>query len=393
MMKKIFLVMLTGLITCQTLAVMSGDTGRIHGRAPTVTGTLTILLPDGSTELTEGAQVSWTASPSDFTLGPLTPGLTYSDEDGDLPATLDAVTLANPPGVSWTWMQGATVLTPAQVSQPFQNNFADGTVLTVSASVPVIVASASGLPDFGEQTLTTPDYNVIVKMPPPPPVIYVNGTTFGFTDGFPTTGFENAQFQFYMNGVDDTENARYTYVSNQPGWASVTPDGVVSFDRKPATPEKAVTITITDTAGVVEPSIYTFSVATWFDGHLPVGMYTQPESIRACESVGQYLPRLAELTNAVYIDNGNGTGNGGHFVRVVGGGLTPEWGDVTRFAIPSTDLGYLDTWVIDTTPDSSPYGLGYRYNSVRLNTGANYTQLAQQDVYFVKRVTWCASQT
>ena len=138
-----------GLAVETVQAIPSAPTGgRIHGRAPTASGDLTIRLPGGTTALTNNVPVIWTAKPNEFTLAPLTPGLTYTDADGDEPSGT-AITQANPPGVTWTWKTGNTALTAAQLDQPFQSNFADGTVLTVSASAPVNVTAASGLPSTG----------------------------------------------------------------------------------------------------------------------------------------------------------------------------------------------------------------------------------------------------
>lgn len=305
-------------------AIPSAPTGgRIHGRAPTATGNLTIRLPGGSSPLTNNAQVIWTAKPNEFTLAPLTPGLTYTDADGDLPAA-SSITLANPPGVTWTWKKGATPLTAAQLSQPLQSNFTDGTVLTVSASAPVNVTSASGLPNTGSQTFTTPTYNVVVRQPPPPPRIWVNGTTFAIDAGFPKTAFTGAYFQFYMNGTNASANGNYTYSTNQPGWTTVSAAGVVSFTRMPTTAEKSVTITITDTAGVDAPRTYAFTPNLWFVNR---GVTTGATSAAAADAYcaglgnGYDTPSYMVMTNAIYA--GVGT-------RAADGRLWDEWGSMRR---------------------------------------------------------------
>ena len=319
-----------GLAVEPVQAITSSPTGgRIHGRAPTVTGTPTILLPDGTTALTDGAQVSWSASPGDFTLGPLTPGLTYSDEDGDLPATPDAITLANPPGVTWTWMQGTTPLTSAQMNQPFQNNFADGTVLTVSASVPVTVASASGLPDAGEQIIPTPFYTVVVKAPLPTPVIRVNGATFALTDGFPTTAFENAQFQFYMNGVNAADNDKYHFSSNIPGIVQTSADGAVWFAQRPTPAQKHITITIADKTGL-EPSLtYQITLNSWFV-YLGRGANAQDHIAGTpCGNEGAEVPTADDLLAQPHFAR---YGNNAAAGREVGNGLWGEWGSLVDSA-------------------------------------------------------------
>lgn len=327
-------------LTVETVqAIPSAPTGgRIHGRAPTASGNLTIRLPGGTTELTNNAQVIWTAKPNEFTLAPLTPGLTYSDADGDLPAA-SSITLANPPGVTWTWKKGATPLTPAQLSQPLQSNFTDGTVLTVSASAPVNVTSVSGLPNTGSQTFTTPTYNVVVRQPPPPPRIYVNGTTFAIDAGFPKTGFVGANFQFYMNGTNASANSNYMYGTNQPGWTTVSSTGIVSFTRMPTAAEKSVTITITDTTGVDVPRSYVFAPNLWF---VNGGITRQAAAADAyCAGLGNGYATSSYtfLSNASY---------GGSGTRAADGRLWDEWGRMDSFG-----PGWFNSYYWALEPDGS----------------------------------------
>ncbi|UNK24180.1 hypothetical protein [Yersinia intermedia] len=275
-----------------------------------------ILLPDGSTALTNNAHVIWTAKPSEFTLAPLTSGLTYTDEDGDLPSGT-AITLANPPGVTWTWKNGATALTDDQLSQPLQSNFAGGTVLTVSVSTPVNVTAVSGLPNSGSQTFVTPTFNVVVKAPP---TIYVNGTPFAIDAGFPKTGFVGANFQFYMNGTNAVDNGTYTYTTNQPGWTTVSSTGVVTFTRMPTAAEKAVTITITDTTGVDAPRDYAFTPDLWF--------VNRGNTKNTPAQADTYCVGLGATPSHTVMSSGS---------RAADGRLWDEWGSMSAYG---TDAGW-----------------------------------------------------
>ncbi|MEN3752118.1 Ig-like domain-containing protein [Mangrovibacter sp. SLW1] len=64
--------------------------------------------------------------------------------------------------------------------------------------------------------------------------ILVNGETFGVSDGFPKTGFRNAQFQFAVGG-DVANNSNYTWSVEEGSWLRVDPNtGTVTFTSQEA---------------------------------------------------------------------------------------------------------------------------------------------------------------
>ncbi|MEN3752123.1 Ig-like domain-containing protein [Mangrovibacter sp. SLW1] len=64
--------------------------------------------------------------------------------------------------------------------------------------------------------------------------ILVNGETFGVSDGFPKTGFRNAQFQFAVGG-DVANNSNYTWSVEEGSWLRVDPNtGTVTFTNQEA---------------------------------------------------------------------------------------------------------------------------------------------------------------
>ncbi len=284
----LILALALGLTTLSSMANMSPSTnGRIHGRAPDVTGTPVILMPDGVTEVTNNAAVLWTAKPADFSLAPLEPSLTYLDADGDA-ALETGFTLSSPPGVAWAWKQGSTLLTPAQLNRPLSTYFPDGTKLTVSASVPVEVTSFSGLPNTQVRTLISGPFDVVVKKPLPPPKIWVNGTVYEGDSGFPSNGFLNASFQYYMNGTNANDNGNYLYSSNK-SWVEVDNGeagrpGTVTFAKVPKNNGGGnVVISITPKDGTRAPHIHRFRVGYWYY-FVPTPMKLS-EAQRACKSI------------------------------------------------------------------------------------------------------------
>lgn len=243
--------LLTGLIlvaisASPTWAKLSNATGTIEGRAPTATGTLSVMFPGSTTAVTDNAVVSATMKPSDFWVSAAT--LTLHDLDGDTGLSSSIDTAA----VTWDWKYNGVELTPAQLTAPFSTNFL-GESLTVSVSAPVTVSSLTGVPTHSSPvTFNSAAYTVVV--PAPPPVVRVNGTSFAFNAGFPKTGFSQAQFQFWMDGTSESGNSYYTFAADpQAPWVTVNPTtGVVKFTGVPAAAQ-TVNITITDNRGGRQP--------------------------------------------------------------------------------------------------------------------------------------------
>ncbi|VFS47355.1 hypothetical protein [Budvicia aquatica] len=150
-------------------AKLSPSTGTIEGRAPTATGTLSVLFPDGATSVTNNAVVNAAMKPSDFKVS--TSVLTLQDLDGDtgLSSSLDTA------AVTWVWTYNGIGLTSDQLAESFSANFS-GKTLTVSASAPVTVSSLTGAPTTsGPQPLSSATYSLVV---PVAPTVRVNGASF-----------------------------------------------------------------------------------------------------------------------------------------------------------------------------------------------------------------------
>lgn len=99
------------------------------------------------------------------------------------------------------------------------------------------------------------------------------GTTYVFTtgQGFPQTGFANAQMYFY---IDNARNDQINYTwSSDRSWVTVDNNGVATMkasttsgdsgDDSPAESERQVTITATPKSGGT-PLTYTFTLLKWY---------------------------------------------------------------------------------------------------------------------------------
>lgn len=309
--------LLTGLIlvaisASPTWAKLSNATGTIEGRAPTAAGTLSVMFPNGTTAVTNNAVVSTTMKPSDFWVSAAT--LTLHDLDGDtgLSSSLDTA------AVTWDWKYNGVPLTPAQLTAPFSTNFL-GESLTVSVSAPVTVSSLTGVPTHSSPvTFNSAAYTVVV--PAPPPVVQVNGTSFAFNAGFPKTGFNQAQFQFWMNGSSDSGNNKYTFAADPLApWVTVNPDtGVVKFTGVPAAAQ-TVTITITHTiTGAITP--YSFTLDTWFINNGTSKATAWGADDYCASKAGYATPSYQKMTNATSTES--------YGTRAPDGRLYDEWGSI-----------------------------------------------------------------
>ncbi|MCW8114263.1 BACON domain-containing protein [Yersinia intermedia] len=305
-------------------AKVSDTTGPINGTAPTATGTLSVLFPDGVTAVTNNAVMRLIHKPVDFKVS--ASSLTLQDLDGDtgLSSSLDTA------AVTWVWKYNNVVLTPAQLSAPFGPGFL-GKTLTVAASVPVTVSSLTGAPTTGSPgTLSSATYTVIVARDP---VVRVNGYSFAMNVGFPKTGFVGATFQFWMDGYSATGNSNYTFTSDQ-SWVTVDANtGVMTFNSKPASENKTATITITEQGG--GSRTYTFTVGTWFvnKGAVLATPAVGPDSY--CAAIPGYAAAsYSVMTNAAYQ-----TAIG---QRAADGRLWDEWGDMS--VIDYAGSGWVSDW-------------------------------------------------
>ncbi|WP_127526405.1 hypothetical protein [Budvicia aquatica] len=352
-LKALFLALSIGFVMCPAQAVMSGSSGEINGRVPTASGNLIILLPDGATALTDNATVSATAKPSEFTLGALTSGLTVVDVDGDAPLSM-AVAL---PGATWEWRApNGTPLTATQLTQSFSTSFANDDILTVKVSGPVTSTSDSGFPISGTDTYESVWYRVKIKALVVP-TLQVNEANFAIDSGFPTTGFMDANFQFYMGGTNATPNGNYTYSSNQPDWVTVDELGNVTFTGTPTSANKTATITITDKSGAEAQRSFSFTIKTWFINDVADDGRRSPVQIDAyCSGLGggYSTPSISRMTNAPAF---YATGH-----RAATEGLSPEWGNTQEWG--------WDSRFSAREPGQTVYE-GVRYRSA-VNTRMNY---------------------
>lgn len=311
--------------------VLSQPTGQINGRAPTATGTLGILNPEGAALNTAVVyQVDHTRKPTEFL--PTLAGLTTSDLDGDVdgvggPPTKAYQTFSSQ---TWTWRRVSDnkILTQAEQQLAFNQvaGNVNGTRYLVTAQVPVDIDTVTGVPRAQTLALITPQYTVEIKAPVVP-TIQVNGANFTWAQatagGFPKTAFTGANFQFYMGGTNATPNANYIYTTSQPGWTSVSPTGVVSITRMPSAAEKSVTITITDPSGLEGVRTYSFTSDTWFVNRNSWTL-TASNADTYCAGLGDgyEVPSYTIMTNATR--NTFGT-------RMTNGRLWSEWGGISVY--------------------------------------------------------------
>lgn len=284
----------------------------IQGRAPTATGKLKVMFPNGTTAVTNNAVVGAAMKPADFLVS--TSGLTLQDADGDTGLR----SAMEPAAVTWVWKYNNAVLTPAQLAAPFSTSFL-GKTLTATANATVTVSSSTGAPTTGTVSLSSDNYTLVV--PVSLPVVQVNGATFAMSSGFPQTGFRGAQFQIWMDGSSPSGNSNYEFTLPQPApWVSVdSVSGVVRFAAEPSSAE-VVTIQITDKRGGPATE-YKFKVQKWFvhSGADQTTVPAEADNYCATKGGGYTTVSYEDVTNAVYHKAGT---------RSVDGKLWDEWGNL-----------------------------------------------------------------
>ncbi|HHL2498363.1 TPA: inverse autotransporter beta domain-containing protein [Yersinia enterocolitica] len=146
--------------------------------------------------------------------------------------------------------------------------------------------------------------------------INVNNYRFSMNEGFPSTGFVGANFQFEINN-STTLNSSYIWTSNQPDWVKVDNNGKVEFIVEPSNKN---TVTITANSNGDELS-YTFTVSNWFI-HNDKNDMTGSDADKWCNSYAGYeVPSYRLVTNSEISGSGN---------RSVGA-FWPEWGVVSYY--------------------------------------------------------------
>ncbi len=121
------------------------------------------------------------------------------------------------------------------------------------------------------------------KVVPITDIAYINSKNYAFEldEGFPTTGFHNATFNFVMK--NGTKASDYTWSSSQP-WVTVSKNGgEVKLSATPTTANKTVTITaIPLVEGKGTAFSYTFTLSYWFTFYTGQNM-PAPSAWKVCE--------------------------------------------------------------------------------------------------------------
>ncbi|HFV9292161.1 TPA: hypothetical protein ACIAIE_001985 [Serratia fonticola] len=346
------LALLMGLASGPTEAVMSDETGQIQGQAPTVSGDLQVLMPDGVTPVTDNATVAGSLIPDQFTLSAATAGLTPLDADGDTGLSV----LVNQADGTLTWQANGTPLTPAERAVPLGNNFV-GQTLELTATAPVTVSSTTGMPTTAGPIPHTTTYTVTVPVPAITGVS-VNGKNFAVDSGFPSTGFIGAVFTLEVSEAA----SNYIWTSSAPSWAAVNNSAQVSFTQQgDSTP---VTITATPNAGG-DPLTYTFTVRSWFINNGNTKMNWSDAS-NWCTNQSLSQPTRGELTQ-------------GSGIRDIGS-LWSEWGRITNYTGSGFYSGYYGTSEISDNDFN-----GSRHYYVNLYNGIINHYYDSSDFYIVCR--------
>ncbi len=110
----ILLTLSMGLITPAAVAVLSDNTGQIHGRAPTGTVNLRALFPDGTTKVTNYATLAMTMVPNTFSVSSTAESLMLQDADNDTGLNY----LIDTGSATLTWALNDVPLTAAQLATP-----------------------------------------------------------------------------------------------------------------------------------------------------------------------------------------------------------------------------------------------------------------------------------
>ena len=127
--------------------------------------------------------------------------------------------------------------------------------------------------------------------------ITVNGYTFGANSGFPSTGFNGAQFT--LNVPAGKTASDYTWSSDQ-SWVTANNSGVVTFNNNDATSAtKTVTITAISNSANRASLVYRFTVRNWFE--TTSNLLTYAQNTAFCQPLGGVTPTRAQLTKGANI--------------------------------------------------------------------------------------------
>ena len=167
--------------------------------------------------------------------------------------------------------------------------------------------------------------------------ISVNDFTFAVDAGFPTTGFDGAEFALNTPSAPSD----YTWSSDAP-WVSVDSSGTVSFiSQGDAAP---VTITATPVSGG-EPLAYTFAVTHWFRSDGNNSWVTSSDARSWCREL---LPRFTWSIPDTYLLNRLPSS------RSIGM-LWSEWGYMRKYSNSTFAIGNMPYWAFRPGTTQSYY--------------------------------------
>ncbi|WP_436883530.1 inverse autotransporter beta domain-containing protein [Enterobacter asburiae] len=210
------------------------------------------------------------------------------------------------------------------VASGFTESSATESVSTAGTYTVTLTGTAAGTYALTPQIDSVdagPTQNITLTAPASQPFagIASGGKSFGVSDGFPTTGFENAKFTLSVPAGKAATD--YTWKASK-SWVSINPStGEVTFASKPSTSsDRAVTITATPTTGGASLA-YTFTLTHWLrkstaivgDGHA---------AIAQCQAAGLTAAPTAMLTA--------GSTNSTETQPRKVGSLYGEWGDISN---------------------------------------------------------------
>jgi len=184
--------------------------------------------------------------------------------------------------------------------------------------------------------------------------ISVNDFTFAVDAGFPTTGFDGAEF------VLNTPSAPsdYTWSSDAP-WVSVDSSGTVSFiSQGDAAP---VTITATPESGG-EPLAYTFAVTHWFRSDSNNVWVTTSGARSWCYEL---QPRFTWSIPDTYLLNILPSSRG------TVGMLWSEWGNMRKYSNSTFANGNIPYWAFKPGTTQSFYTVSLGNGSIGSPSGDN----------------------
>ncbi|AHM74476.2 hypothetical protein [Yersinia hibernica] len=312
-------------------AVMSASTGTIMGRSPTVTpGMLVLRTPDNEVIVNHALMPAGFVPHHFIGTTELLDLPEDDDDDGGLSTQIDTLQ------ADYFFTANGTPLTPYQLGQPL-GSIAPGGVITAKIVSPVIVSSTTGSPKTattGRMDSQTHTFRVDAPL-----VVRANGFDMPEAASFPGTGFDGAEFEFLMNGVDTSINSTYTYSNKlDKTWFTVNGMGHVMLLSAPAPGDNVAIITITDSANAREPIDYRFTPKLWMrtTGINNTGA-TLDDARTTCNTLGSgyRLAYYTEVSSSLPTELDSAYSPGRSATRMA---LWDNWGALTPVAYPSSGI-------------------------------------------------------